>query len=92
MLHLLKIDDHLEILTDQEVKDFVAIYFRLYFKSIRDEPNLRTAAKSLYIFLIMPDEVENYVQSNSSDNCIHRYNVEILNLYDPELQLLTLNQ
>ena len=28
------------------------------------------------------------MQSNSSDNCIHRYNVEILNLYDPELQLI----
>ena len=27
------------------------------------------------------------VQSNSSDNCIHRYNVEILNIFDPELQL-----
>ena len=27
------------------------------------------------------------MQLNSSDNCIHRYNVEILNLFDPELQL-----
>ena len=27
------------------------------------------------------------MQSNSSDNCIHQYNVEILNLFDPELQL-----
>ena len=26
-------------------------------------------------------------QSNSSDNCLHRYNIEILNLSDPELQL-----
>ena len=25
----------------------------------------------------MPDEVEKYVQSNSSDNCTHHYNVEI---------------
>ena len=41
-----------------------------------------------YIFLTTPDEVEKYVQSNSSDNCIHRYNVEILNLFDPELQLV----
>ena len=88
MLYLLKIDDYLEILTDEEVKDFVAINFRLYFKSVREKPNLRTAAKSLYIFLITPDEVEKYVQSNSFDNCIHRYNVEILNLYDPELQLI----
>ena len=25
---------------------------------------------------------------NSSDNCIHHYNVKILNLFDPELQLI----
>ena len=42
----------------------------------------------LYIFLTTPDEVEKYVQSNSSDNCVHHYNVEILNLADPELQLI----
>ena len=28
------------------------------------------------------------MQSTSSDNCIHRYNVEILNLFDIELQLI----
>ena len=28
------------------------------------------------------------MQSNSSDNCIHRYNIKILNLFDPELQLI----
>ena len=28
------------------------------------------------------------MQSNSSDNCIHRYNNEILNIFDPELQLI----
>ena len=28
------------------------------------------------------------MQSNSSDNSIHFYNVEILNLFDPELQLI----
>ena len=28
------------------------------------------------------------MQSNSSDNCVHHYNVEILNLFDPELQLI----
>ena len=42
----------------------------------------------LYIFLTTPDEVEKYVQSNSSDNCIQCYNVEILNLFDPELRLI----
>ena len=28
------------------------------------------------------------MQSNSSSNCIHHYNVGILNLFDPELQLI----
>ena len=28
------------------------------------------------------------MQSNSSDNCIHHYNVEILTLFDSELQLI----
>ena len=27
------------------------------------------------------------MQSNSSDKCVHRYNIEILNLFDQELQL-----
>ena len=59
----------------------------MYSKPI-EEQNLRKVATLLYIFLTTPDEVEKYVQSNSSDNCIHRYNVEILNLFDPELQLI----
>ena len=96
MLYVPKIDDYLKILTDEEVKDFVATNFSEHFKSTRDklysklseEQNLRKVAKSLYIFLTTPDEVEKYVQSNSSDNCVHHYNVEILNLFDPELQLI----
>ena len=87
-MNIPKIDDYLEILTDEEVKDFVAINFSEYFKSIREEQNLKKVAKSLYIFLTTPDEVKEYVQSNSSDNCIHHYNPEILNLFDPELQLI----
>ena len=75
-------------MSDEGVKGFVAIYFSKYFKSITEEQNLRKVAKSLYIFLTTPGEVENYVQLNSSDNCIHHYNVEILNLFDQELQLL----
>ena len=35
MLYIPKINDYLEILTDKEVKDFVAINFSEYFKSIR---------------------------------------------------------
>ena len=46
----------------------------------------------LYIFLTTPDEREKYLQSDSSDNCIHHYNVEILNIFDPELQLSNAKQ
>ena len=73
------------------MKYFVATNFSKYFKSIREEQNLRTVAKSLYIFLTRPDEVENYVeikQLNSFDNCLARNNVEILNIFHPELQLI----
>ena len=55
---------------------------------MREEQNFREVAKSLYIFLTTPDEIEKYMESNSSDNCAHLYNVEILNLCDPELQLI----
>ena len=44
------------------------------------------------MFLTTIDEVEKYVQSNSSDNCICCYKVEILNLFDPELQLIKTKQ
>ena len=64
---------------------FLAINFEEYFKSTREKfyfklsegRNLRKVAKSL-----------NLMQSNSSDNCVHRYNIEILNLSNPELQLI----
>ena len=67
-LYIPKIDDYLEILIDEEVKDFVAINFSEYFKSIEEEQNPRKDAKLLYNFLATPDEVEKYVQSNSFDN------------------------
>ena len=44
-----------------------------------------------FVFLTTPDEVEKYVemmQSNSSGNFVHHCNIEILNLSDPELQLM----
>ena len=81
MLHIPKIDDYLKLLTDEEVKDFVATNFSEYFKSIREEQNLTKVAKLLYIFLTTSDEVEKYVQSNSSDNCIHLYNIEIFTFF-----------
>ena len=88
MLYISKVDYYLKILTDEEVKDFAAISFNEYFKSIKKEQNLRKIAKSLYNFPVRPDVLEKYVQSNSSDNCVHHYNVEISNLFDPELQLI----
>ena len=35
MLHIPKIDDYLETLTDEDVKDFAAINFSEYYKSAR---------------------------------------------------------
>ena len=87
MLYIPKIDDYLKILTDDEVKDFGGINISECFKSISEEQNLRKAVK-LLIFLAISDKAEKYVQSNSSDNCIHLYNVEILNLFDSELQFI----
>ena len=80
MLYIPKVDEYLEILTDEEVKDFAVINFS---ESIKEERNLRKVAKSFYLFLVTPDEV----QSNFSDNYIRQYDVKILNLFNPELQL-----
>ena len=80
MLHIPKIDGYIKILTDEKVEAFVAINFSEYSKSIRKKQNLGRVARSLYIFLTTPDEVEKYVESNSSDNCIRRYDVEIFNI------------
>ena len=90
-MYIPKIDDYLKILTYEEVNNFVVINFSEYFEFMREEQNFRKIDKSLYLFLTIPDEVEKYVeiiQSNSSHNCVHRYNVEILNIFDPELQLI----
>ena len=41
----------------------------------------KIVAKSFYLFLTTPDEIEKYVktiQSNPCDNCIHRDNIQIL--------------
>ena len=53
MLHIPKIDDYLEIFTDEEVKDFVA---KNLGETIRKAENLRKVTKALYIFLLTPDE------------------------------------
>ena len=83
MSYIPKIDDCLKIFTDEEVKNFVA---KIFCESIKEKQNLRKVAQSLYLFLTTPDKV----QSNSSDNCLHHYNTEILNLLDPELQLINI--
>ena len=82
------IDNYLTILTDEEVKYFVAINITKYFRSIIEEQNYRNVVRLLCIYLVTTDKVEKHVQPNSSDNCIHCYKVEILNVFDPELQLI----
>ena len=93
-MHIAKIGDYLKILTDNEVKHFVAINLSEYFKSTRkklcyklsEEHNLEKIAESLYIFLTTPDEVEKYLeimQKYSSDKHVHHYNIEVLNLFYP---------
>ena len=82
-------------MTDDEVKGFLAINFNEYFKSTREKwySNLKQeqdVTKLLYIFLKTPDKVSKHgkmMQSNVSDNCVHHYNIEILNLFDSDFQL-----
>ena len=101
MLHISKIDHYLIIFTEDEGEDFVVINFGEYFKSMKEklcsklneEHNFRKVVESLYVFLTTTDEVEKYanvMQSHSSDNCKHAYNIEILNPFDPEMQLFNL--
>ena len=88
-MHIPKIDDYLKILTRDEVKVFADINFDEYFKSTREklyskrceEQILRKADELLYIILTKSDKLEKYaemMQSDSSDNYVHRYNIEIL--------------
>ena len=53
--------------------------------------NLRKVAELLYIFLTTNGKIEKSVDTMFSkyfDNCICHFNVKILNLFDPELQLI----
>ena len=81
MSYIPKIDEYLKILTYEEVKDFLIINFR---KFRGEEQILRKVAKSLYFFLTTPGER----QSNCSDNFIYHCNVNILNIFYSELQLI----
>ena len=49
-------------MTDEEVKEFVALNFSECVKSTKEEQNLRKVATSFYIFLTTSAEVEKYVQ------------------------------
>ena len=62
MFYIPKIDDYLKILTNEKVKDFVAINFSECFKSIREKQILAKVAKWLYIFLATPDKVKKYAE------------------------------
>ena len=62
MLYIPKINVYLKILTDEDVKDFIALSFIQYFKSITEKQYLRKVSKLLYIFLTALDEVEKYVK------------------------------
>ena len=64
------------------------------YSKLNKKQNLRQITESLYIFQKTPHEVEKYAQimkSDSSDKYVHLYNIEILNLFDPQLQLVKLN-
>ena len=76
---------------------------KLYSK-LDEEKNLRKVEESFLYFLATHDEVKKYVEliekmseaklmkkSSSSDDCLHHYNINILNLFYPELQLIQLN-
>ena len=73
ILYILKFDDYLKILTDDEVKDSIAINISEYFQSTREEQNFWKVAKSLYIFLTTAEKVEKYVQLSTSDNFDNGY-------------------
>ena len=99
MLFIPNIGDSLKVFTDDEVNDSVVINFDEYFKPLQvklysklnAKQNLRKVAELLYIFLTTPGKVEKSVEmmfSKYFDNSICHFNVNILNLFDPELQLI----
>ena len=99
MLFIPNIGDSLKVFTDDEVNDSVVINFDEYFKPLQvklysklnAKQNLRKVAELLYIFLTTPGKVEKSVEmmfSKYFDNPICHFNVNILNLFDPELQLI----
>ena len=106
MLYIPKIYDYLKIMTDEKLKNFVVVNFEEYFKSMKEKlysklwekQNVRRVAELLVTFvkvilLIIFVKVEKYattMQSSFYDNCIHRYNIEVFNLFNPELTMIIL--
>ena len=89
----MQIDIYLKTLTDDEMKDFVDTSFSEYFnvqeKKLYSKPNKEQNLRK--VATATPDEVEKYdkmMQSSSSDNCVQCYDIEILNLFDPELLVI----
>ena len=104
MLYIPKIYDYLKIMTDEKLNNFVVANFEEYFKSMKEKlysklwekQNVRRVAELLVTFvkvilLIIFVKVEKYattMQSSFYDNCIHRYNIEVFNLFNPELTMI----
>ena len=86
MLNISKINYYIKIFTDEEENNFPVVNFSDYFKTIREKQNLGKVAKSLYIFLTTPGEVEKYDQIILIIAYVTI--VEILTFFDPELQLV----
>ena len=69
------------------------INFSEYFKftkeklraKLNEKQSFRNVAESLLSYL---SNYEIIIQSNSSDNCMHCYNIEILNIFYPEIQMI----
>ena len=62
-----------------------------FYSKLYEERDIRKVAESLCFFLKTSDKVEKYakmLQSNFSDNYAHHYNIDILNFFDPELQMI----
>ena len=86
ILYVPKIVDYLKILTDEELKDLVAISFSEYFKSTVENCFLNEVKNKILVKLLncicltALEEVEKFAkikQSNSPDKYVHRYNIEL---------------
>ena len=55
------------------------------YSKLSEEHSLGNVARLRYIFLAAPDESEKYakmIHSNSSNNCVRHFNVEIVYLFE----------